>query len=85
MFEALASAMLEIHSGAMASAILSDTIPCRRLKVSDEGEGSNDPEPGEQGSSAPAASVSPEAQPLSLRNGFNAAGARTTTARYQPA
>lgn len=32
-FEALPQALLEIHSGMMASAILSDTIPCDRLVV----------------------------------------------------
>ncbi|WP_421656705.1 DUF1830 domain-containing protein [Leptothermofonsia sp. ETS-13] len=35
-FEAVAEAMLEIHCGMMASAILSDTIPCSRLKIHDE-------------------------------------------------
>ncbi len=35
-FEALASAQLEIHTGMMASSILSDTIPCDRLCVDDE-------------------------------------------------
>lgn len=35
-FEALSDAMLEIHCGMMASAILSDTIPCSRLRVHDE-------------------------------------------------
>ncbi|WP_036485925.1 DUF1830 domain-containing protein [Myxosarcina sp. GI1] len=35
-FEALASALLEIHSGMMASAILSDTIPCTRLLVQEQ-------------------------------------------------
>lgn len=35
-FEALASGLLEIHTGMMASAILSDTIPCTRLKIVDE-------------------------------------------------
>ena len=33
-FEALATAQLEIHTGMMASAILSDTIPCTRLSIS---------------------------------------------------
>ncbi|NEQ42638.1 MAG: DUF1830 domain-containing protein [Leptolyngbya sp. SIOISBB] len=33
MFEALPQAQLEIHTGMMASAILSDTIPCDRLVV----------------------------------------------------
>lgn len=30
-FEAVPEALLEIHTGMMASAILSDTIPCERL------------------------------------------------------
>ncbi|MFE4106247.1 DUF1830 domain-containing protein [Almyronema epifaneia] len=34
-FEALPTAQLEIHTGMMASAILSDTIPCSRLTVDD--------------------------------------------------
>ncbi|MGK7931071.1 MAG: DUF1830 domain-containing protein [Microcystaceae cyanobacterium] len=34
-FEALPGSMLEIHTGMMASAILSDTIPCERLSISD--------------------------------------------------
>lgn len=34
-FEALPEALLEIHSGMMASAILSDTIPCKRLSVTE--------------------------------------------------
>lgn len=33
MFEAVAHAQLEIHTGMMASAILSDTIPCTSLCV----------------------------------------------------
>lgn len=32
-FEALPEAHLEIHTGMMASAILSDTIPCERLRI----------------------------------------------------
>ena len=32
-FEAISSGILEIHSGMMASAILSDSIPCQRLAV----------------------------------------------------
>lgn len=35
-FEALPEAQLEIHCGMMASAILSDTIPCDRLQVQEE-------------------------------------------------
>ncbi|MEG4803668.1 DUF1830 domain-containing protein [Microcoleus sp. ARI1-B5] len=36
MFEAAAEAVLEIHSGAVASAILSDKIPCYVLRVIEE-------------------------------------------------
>jgi hypothetical protein len=34
-FEAVPKALLEIHSGMMASAIISDTIPCERLAISE--------------------------------------------------
>jgi hypothetical protein len=37
-FEALPTAQLEIHCGMMASAILSDTIPCDRLQIEIEEE-----------------------------------------------
>ena len=40
-FEALAGALLEIHSGMMASAILSDTIPCERLQVTTGSDGNS--------------------------------------------
>lgn len=36
MFEAAAAAVLEIHTGAVASAILSDKIPCYVLRVIEE-------------------------------------------------
>lgn len=39
-FEAMPEALLEIHTGMMASAILSDTIPCDRLRVNETGEDS---------------------------------------------
>jgi len=42
-FEALPEALLEIHTGMMASAILSDKISCDRLRVSDDGHGIVDP------------------------------------------
>lgn len=42
-FEALPEAQLEIHTGMMASAILSDTIPCERLRIHDEVLDSFDP------------------------------------------
>lgn len=35
-FEALPDAQLEIHTGMMATAILSDTIPCDRLFLNEE-------------------------------------------------
>ena len=34
-FEAMRAAALEIHTGMMASAILSDTIPCDRLQINE--------------------------------------------------
>ncbi len=43
-FEAFPEALLEIHTGMMASAILSDTIPCRRLRIGDENQPSRDRE-----------------------------------------
>lgn len=36
-FEATSEAQLEIHTGMMASAILSDTIPCDRLQIDMQG------------------------------------------------
>lgn len=41
-FEAMHHAILEIHTGMMASAILSDTIPCSRLAMQDSTEDSED-------------------------------------------
>jgi hypothetical protein len=35
LFEANPEAMLEIHTGMMASSILSDRLPCRELQVED--------------------------------------------------
>lgn len=35
-FESFAEALLEIHTGMMASAILSDKIPCNRLRISEQ-------------------------------------------------
>ncbi|USR90177.1 DUF1830 domain-containing protein [Phormidium yuhuli AB48] len=43
-FEAMPQAQLEIHTGMMASAILSDTISCQRLKVTTEAEAEPEPE-----------------------------------------
>ncbi len=37
-FEAVPDALLEIHTGMMASAILSDTISCQTLQVEEETE-----------------------------------------------
>lgn len=36
LFETLPEAQLEIHSGMMASSILSDTIPCNSLSLMDD-------------------------------------------------
>ncbi len=43
-FEALPHALLEIHCGMMASAILSDKIPCDRLQLEDESQSPDAPE-----------------------------------------
>jgi hypothetical protein len=44
-FEAMPEALLEIHTGMMASAILSDTIPCDRLQVDENGNYTAKPVP----------------------------------------
>ncbi|MBE9202434.1 DUF1830 domain-containing protein [Synechocystis salina LEGE 06099] len=36
-FEAVPSAQLEIHTGMMASSIISDTIPCEQLSINPDG------------------------------------------------
>lgn len=41
-FEANVEAILEIHTGMMASAILSDTIPCKKLRLDKIEERSQD-------------------------------------------
>lgn len=41
-FEALEGASIEIHSGSMASSILSDTIPCERLAIDDGSDDEGD-------------------------------------------
>ena len=60
MFEALPKALLEIHTGMMASAILSDTIPCDRLAIDQEGEDEDETEP-PSGASAEFPSETPAA------------------------
>ncbi|MFN3360053.1 MAG: DUF1830 domain-containing protein [Pseudanabaenaceae cyanobacterium] len=35
-FKAVEGSLLEVHTGMMASAILSDTIPCRQLQIQEE-------------------------------------------------
>ncbi|MEL7333757.1 MAG: DUF1830 domain-containing protein [Cyanobacteria bacterium J06560_2] len=52
LFEAPLSALLEIHTGMMASAILSDTIPCDRLAIDADGNQLNPPHPTSQGTPA---------------------------------
>lgn len=37
-FESFRDALLEVHTGMMASAILSDTIPCDRLCINEASE-----------------------------------------------
>ena len=42
LFETLPQALLEIHTGMMASAILSDTIPCERLCLQEVSRSTDD-------------------------------------------
>ncbi|MBE9115139.1 DUF1830 domain-containing protein [Lusitaniella coriacea LEGE 07157] len=61
-FEALPEALLEIHTGMMASAILSDSIPCERLYVieetnDDRATSSDSPDNKTQKNSTPVAAV----------------------------
>jgi hypothetical protein len=51
-FEAFSEAVLEIHCGMMASAILSDKIPCTRLQIVEDGDLDAEPPDGEAGTSA---------------------------------
>ena len=44
-FEAMPEAVLEIHTGMMATAILSDKIVCDRLRVNEESPASTEPTP----------------------------------------
>ncbi|MFM7560515.1 DUF1830 domain-containing protein [Cylindrospermopsis raciborskii] len=44
-FEAPKYAQMEIHTGMMASAILSDTIPCDRLRLTEPDEDENEGNP----------------------------------------
>ena len=44
-FEAMPEALLEIHTGMMATAILSDTIPCDRLMIDENGNSIEPPKP----------------------------------------
>jgi len=37
-FESFPDGLLEVHTGMMASAILSDTIPCHSLKIENEND-----------------------------------------------
>jgi hypothetical protein len=40
-FESFPDGLLEVHTGMMASAILSDTIPCDRLKIENDDNDDN--------------------------------------------
>lgn len=50
-FEALPEALLEIHTGMMASAILSDTIPCDRLTIGRPNDANKKPDSAESSES----------------------------------
>jgi Domain of unknown function (DUF1830) len=44
-FEAMSEGVLEIHTGMMASAILSDKIPCDRLRVEEDPQAALETQP----------------------------------------
>ena len=60
-FETFPEALLEIHTGMMASAILSDTIPCERLCLHDSRES-------QQAAPLESASQATETSPLFKQN-----------------
>ncbi len=65
-FEALPSAMLEIHSGMMASAIVSDTILCDRLAVEEK---TQQPKPTETSQTTYSQSAThPSSQPVANKS-----------------
>ncbi|HSM82750.1 MAG TPA: DUF1830 domain-containing protein [Nodosilinea sp.] len=58
LFETVPRALLEIHTGMMASSILSDSIPCERLKVDAPGTAVFEP------ASSPGLEATHPAEPL---------------------
>ncbi|MGF1535248.1 MAG: DUF1830 domain-containing protein [Elainellaceae cyanobacterium] len=79
-FEALTSAQLEVHSGAMASAILSDTIPCQRLRIN---TGDTDQAADEQATPNFQKPSAPEAEVQSIA--FRDSVPRVPAVAFQPA
>ncbi len=69
-FEAMPEALLEIHCGMMASAILADTIPCDRLQIEDLVASSFDVEHEQlmesmnEGLTAPVDRIQPKSEPV---------------------
>ncbi|MGB3494110.1 MAG: DUF1830 domain-containing protein [Elainellaceae cyanobacterium] len=80
-FEAVPTAQLEIHCGMMASAILSDTIPCDRLKIEDEDESSDD-NVAEASSDAAATSADDASHGDSHRDAVNPSGVSMSASLY---
>ena len=58
-FEAISNGILEIHSGMMASAILSDSIPCKRLAIQDSQVMQNPPQKSQKPNSSLKQTVTP--------------------------
>jgi len=58
-FQAPRLGQLEIHTGMMASAILSDTIPCDRLQITQTGQPANSEGQGEPTSHGPTDPIAP--------------------------
>ena len=64
-FEAVSRGILEIHSGMMASAILSDSIPCHRLAIQDSPE-------------VPIREAKTQSSQSSMNNGFSSINKKVT-------
>jgi hypothetical protein len=65
-FEALPMALLEIHTGMMASAILSDSIPCSRLLIDQDAAGIPQESPQPANGSAPAQTLDGGQEPMAV-------------------
>lgn len=74
-FEAYSEALLEIHSGMMASAILSDRIPCDRLRINDDEDEEEEETESGNGQSHPLAERAEAPKPAAALGSSHSIGA----------